>query len=68
MNAVHGWVTTSGHISLPAESRKAAGLYAGGDAVVELAGDEIRIRTVDAVVARVQAIASQVWVRIELVR
>lgn len=57
MNAIHGRVSTSGRISLPAEFRKAVGLHDGGDVVVELAGDEIRIRTVDAVVARAQAIA-----------
>ncbi len=57
MNAIHGRVSPSGRISLPAEFRKAVGLYAGGDVVVELAGDEIRIRSVDAVIARAQAIA-----------
>jgi len=57
MNAIHGRVSTSGRISLPAEFRKAVGLHAGGDVVVELAGDEIRIRSVSAVIARAQAVA-----------
>jgi AbrB family looped-hinge helix DNA binding protein len=57
MKAIHGRVTASGRISLPAEFRKAVGLHGGGDVVVELAGDEIRIRSVEAVVARAQAIA-----------
>lgn len=57
MNAIHGRVSPSGRISLPAEFRKAVGLRDGGDVVVELAGDEIRIRSIDAVVARSQAIA-----------
>jgi AbrB family looped-hinge helix DNA binding protein len=57
MNAIHGRVTASGRISLPAAFRKAVGLHEGGDVVVELAGDEIRIRSIDAVVARAQALA-----------
>ena len=57
MNAIHGRVSTSGRISLPAEFRKAVGLQQGGDVVVELAGDEIRIRSLHAVIARSQEIA-----------
>jgi len=52
MNAIYGRVSTSGRISLPADFRKAVGLHDGGDVVVELAGDEIRIRSVEAVIAR----------------
>ncbi len=55
MNAIHGRVSKSGRISLPAEFRKAVGLDGGGEVVVELDGREIRIRTVDEVVAGAQA-------------
>jgi antitoxin component of MazEF toxin-antitoxin module len=41
-------------LSLPAAFRKAIGLERGGDVVVELAGKEIRVHTVDEVVARAQ--------------
>lgn len=41
-------------MSLPAEFRKAVGLERGGDVVLELAGNEIRVRAVDEVVARAQ--------------
>jgi bifunctional DNA-binding transcriptional regulator/antitoxin component of YhaV-PrlF toxin-antitoxin module len=56
MHAVRGRVSESGRLSLPAEFRKAVGLDHGGDVVVELDGREIRIRTVDEVVARAQAL------------
>ena len=56
MNAIHGRVSKSGRISLPAEFRKAVGLDHGGDVVVELNGSEIRIRTIDEVVSRAQAL------------
>jgi AbrB family looped-hinge helix DNA binding protein len=57
MNAVHGRVSESGRLSIPAEFRKAVGLEHGGNVVIELVGREIRIRTVDEVVAQAQAIA-----------
>lgn len=56
MSAVRARVSASGRISLPAEFRKAVGLNHGGDVVVELDGREIRIRTVDEVVARAQVL------------
>jgi AbrB family looped-hinge helix DNA binding protein len=49
-------VSDSGRLSIPAEFRKAVGLENGGDVVVELDGREIRIRTVDEVVAQAQAL------------
>jgi AbrB family looped-hinge helix DNA binding protein len=55
MNAIHGRVSKSGRISLPAEFRKIVGLDHGGDVVVELNGSEIRIRTIDEVISRAQA-------------
>jgi AbrB family looped-hinge helix DNA binding protein len=59
MTSVRAKVTDSGRLSLPAEFRKAVGLERGGDVVVELAGREIRIRTVDEVVARAQALTHE---------
>jgi AbrB family looped-hinge helix DNA binding protein len=56
MNAVRGRVSETGRLSIPAEFRKAVGLDHGGDVVVELAGREIRIRTVDEVIAQSQAL------------
>jgi len=54
MTAVRAKVSDSGRLSIPSEFRKAVGLEKGGDVVVELDGREIRIRTVDEVVARAQ--------------
>lgn len=56
MSAVPARVSESGRISIPAEFRRALGLERGGSVVVELDGREIRIRTVDEVLARSQAI------------
>ena len=50
-------VSPSGRISLPAEFRKAVGLQSGGDVIVELADNEIRIRTMQQSVRRAQAMA-----------
>jgi AbrB family looped-hinge helix DNA binding protein len=57
MNAVQGRVSKSGRISIPAEFRKAVGLEHGGNVVIELIGREIRIKTIDEVVAQARAIA-----------
>lgn len=59
MQAVRAKVTVSGRLSLPADVRRAVGLEHGGDVVVELAGKEIRIRTLEEVVARAQQLARQ---------
>jgi AbrB family looped-hinge helix DNA binding protein len=56
MSAIRGRVSESGRLSIPAEFRKAVGLERGGDVVVELNGREIRIRTVDEVIAQAQAL------------
>jgi AbrB family looped-hinge helix DNA binding protein len=61
IKSVRGHVSTSGRISLPAEFRKAIGLEQGGNVVVELDGNEIRIRTVREAVARAQAIARRLF-------
>jgi len=57
MNAVQGRVSESGRLSIPATFRKAVGLERGGDVVIELVGHEIRIRTIEEVVAQAQSIA-----------
>ena len=54
MKAVIGRVSVSGRLSIPADFRKAVGLGRGGNVVIELAGGEIRIRTVGEVVAHAQ--------------
>jgi AbrB family looped-hinge helix DNA binding protein len=56
-----GQVSPSGRLSLPADFRKALGLERGGKVLVELAGDEIRLRTIRAAVERVQARAKQLF-------
>ncbi len=56
MPAVFVRVSESGRLSIPAEFRKALGLGRGGGVMVELDGREIRIRTVDEVVDRAQAL------------
>ena len=50
-------VSASGRLSLPAEFRKAVGLERGGSVVVELDGQEIRIRTIAETVARAQRLS-----------
>jgi AbrB family looped-hinge helix DNA binding protein len=55
MKVEHCHVSKSGRISLPAAFRKAIGLENGGDVVVELKDGEIRIRTIEEVIARAQA-------------
>jgi AbrB family looped-hinge helix DNA binding protein len=55
MSGVIARVSQSGRLSIPAKFRKAVGLERGGEVVVELDGREIRIMTVDEVVARAQA-------------
>jgi bifunctional DNA-binding transcriptional regulator/antitoxin component of YhaV-PrlF toxin-antitoxin module len=56
MAAVRARVSGSGRLSIPAAFRKAIGLDRGGNVVVELVGREIRIRTLDEVVAQAQSL------------
>ncbi len=49
-----GRVSSTGRISLPAGFRKAVGLERGGNVVIELDGNEIRIRSIREAVARAQ--------------
>jgi AbrB family looped-hinge helix DNA binding protein len=57
MNRVRAKVSRSGRLSIPSSFRKELGLDHGGDVVIELAGREIRIRTIEEVIAQAQAIA-----------
>jgi antitoxin PrlF len=59
VHSVPAKVTESGALQLPAELRKAVGLDRGGDVIVELHGREIRVLTVEDVVARSQEIVRQ---------
>lgn len=59
ISRVRAKVTENGRLSIPAEFRKAVGLEHGGNVVVELAGNEIRIRALDEVVARAQRITRE---------
>ena len=59
MSGVLARVSQSGRLSIPAKFRKAIGLERGSEVVVELDGREIRIRTVDEVVGRAQALTRQ---------
>ena len=59
MKTVRSHVSKSGRISLPAQFRKALGVENGGAVIVELYDREIRIRTVDEVIARAQALSRQ---------
>ncbi|HEV2300083.1 MAG TPA: AbrB/MazE/SpoVT family DNA-binding domain-containing protein [Stellaceae bacterium] len=56
MKPAYTTVSPSGRLSLPAGFRKSLGLERGGDVVVELVEREIRIRTIDEVVAEAQAL------------
>jgi AbrB family looped-hinge helix DNA binding protein len=57
MNAIRVRLSESGRLSIPASFRKAVGLEAGGDVLVELEGKEIRIRSLNEAVAQAQAMA-----------
>jgi AbrB family looped-hinge helix DNA binding protein len=59
MSGILARVSESGRLSIPAKFRKAVGLERGGEVVVELDGREIRIRTIDEVVGRAQALTRQ---------
>jgi AbrB family looped-hinge helix DNA binding protein len=59
MVVIRGRVSETGRLSIPADFRKAVGLERGGDVVVELDGREIRIRTVDEVIAQARALTQR---------
>jgi antitoxin component of MazEF toxin-antitoxin module len=54
MNTKGCKVTESGELNIPPEMLRAIGIEHGGDVVVELIGNEIRIRTVAEGLARAQ--------------
>jgi len=57
MQMLRGHVSKSGRISLPAQFRKALGIENGGAVIIELNDREIRIRTIDEVIAQAQALS-----------
>lgn len=57
MSAILVRVSPSGRLRIPAQFRKAIGLERGGEVAIELDGNDIRIRTVDEIVGRAQALA-----------
>jgi len=61
MKVQFGRVSKSGRISLPAAFRLALGLEQGGDVVIELADNEVRIRTIQESVARAQALTQRLF-------
>jgi bifunctional DNA-binding transcriptional regulator/antitoxin component of YhaV-PrlF toxin-antitoxin module len=52
-------VSLSGRLSLPADLRKAVGLEKGGTVILELDGNDIRIRTLSEAVARAQELSKR---------
>jgi AbrB family looped-hinge helix DNA binding protein len=54
-------ISATGRISLPAEFRKAIGLARGGKVLVELDGNDIRIRTAHEAVARAQELSRRLF-------
>ena len=57
MKPAYTKISPSGRLSLPAGFRKSLGIERGGDVVVELVEREIRIRTIDEVIAQAQALS-----------
>lgn len=57
MSKIRVKISESGRVSIPAEVRKVMGLERGGVVTMELAGNELRIRTLREGVARAQALA-----------
>lgn len=57
----HAHVSATGEVNLPADFRQALGIEGGGEVVVELNQREIRIRNPNDAVARVQALAKQLF-------
>lgn len=55
MGVIRVRVSETGRLSLPIELRKALGIERGGDVLIELKDNEVRIRTLNDVIADVQA-------------
>lgn len=54
MAAIRTRVNEQGRLVIPAELRAAAGIKPGSDVIIEASGGEVRIRSVEAAIARVQ--------------
>jgi AbrB family looped-hinge helix DNA binding protein len=59
MSSRHVRIGPGGRVVIPAEFRKALGLEIGDDMVMELANGELRLRSFDADLKRVQEIVRQ---------
>ena len=59
MPSRHVRIAPGGRVVIPAEFRKALGVEIGDDMVIELTGDELRLRSFDAVLKRVQETVRQ---------
>lgn len=57
MKSIRAKISPSGRLSIPAPFRRAVGLQAGGEVVIELAGKEMRIRSLAEAVAQAQALS-----------
>jgi AbrB family looped-hinge helix DNA binding protein len=57
MIRLHAKISKSGRLSIPAGIRKTLGLDGGGEVVIEVVGQEIRIKPVAEVVAQARALA-----------
>jgi AbrB family looped-hinge helix DNA binding protein len=55
MAATRAHVNAQGRLVIPSELRAAAGIKPGSDVVLEVVDGEVRIRSLDAALARVQA-------------
>jgi AbrB family looped-hinge helix DNA binding protein len=56
MEARHVRIAPGGRVVIPAEFRKALGVEIGDDVVIELTNGELRLRSFDAALKRVQEI------------
>ena len=54
MSSRHVRIAPGGRVVIPAEFRKALGVGVGDDMVIELNGDELRLRSRQAAIKRVQ--------------
>jgi AbrB family looped-hinge helix DNA binding protein len=56
MSSHHVKIAQGGRVVIPAELRKALGVGVGDTMVIELDGDELRLRSQKAMIKRIQAI------------
>ena len=55
MNSKYARIASGGRVVIPAEYRKALGVKVGDHVVIELQGDELRLRSRRAAIKKVQA-------------